>query len=151
MLRSASSLLLVGCLTAGAVACSKDKEAKAETALGDPIGAEVQASGNVPALSLALAVGKGQDPVAHLPHIVGAVSAAVGGCPAFVTEQKESITAVPFTLEKGKMRVEPTTETAGLQCLASALDGKDIPSATSPDPIRGRVEIRMSATATKAP
>ena len=89
--------------------------------------AEVQAKGNVPAFSLALAVSRGRDPVSLLPQLVGAVSGAVTSCPAFVAEEKESVTALNFTVTGGKMKVTPRLDpSAGVKCLVSTLDGKDV-------------------------
>jgi hypothetical protein len=154
MLRSFASLLF-GCLILVTVACSKDEEKKTPSVtsaqLGEPVGAEVPARGNVPAISLALAISKGQDPVQFLPQVVGAVAAAVSGCPAFVaSSQDKEVTAVNFTLENGKMKVPPRADSPGIKCLATALDGKDAGPAGS-NVAAARVEIKVPAAGAKTP
>lgn len=160
MSRFLASPCSLGCLILVTVACSKDEDKKsspgnvtaAPTALraelGEPVGADVPAKGNVPAISLALAISKGQDPVQFLPQVVGAVALAVTGCPAFVAEDKE-VTAVNFTVENGKMRVPARADSPGIKCLAAALDGKDGGPAGS-NVAAGRVEIKV-ATPAKTP
>ncbi len=153
MLRPTSLLItFLGCLVLVTVACSKDEDKKANAntttaALGEPIGAEVPASGKMPALSLALAVSKGQDPVPVLPHVVGVVSTAVGGCPDFVAEDKE-VVAVNFTVEHGKMKVAPRSDSTGIKCLVAALDGKDV-GGTNTNVAAARVEIKLPPVTTK--
>lgn len=152
-LPSSASLLTLGCFAVAAVACSKDEEPKKSNVtaaqLSEPVGAEVPAKGSVPAISLALAVAKGQDPVTFLPTIVGAVSQAVSACPAFVSEEKD-VTAVNFTLENGKMKVPARADSPGIKCLAAALDGKDAgPAGTNLS--AARVEIKVPAAGPKTP
>ena len=152
MRASFASLLFVGCSVVATVACSKDEDKKKPSPiadLGEPIGADVPAKGDVPAISLALAVSKGQDPVTLLPHVVSAVATAVNGCPDFVREDKD-VTAVTFSLENGKMKVPPRDESPGTKCLAAALNGKDGGPAGSNVP-SARVEIKLPPAPAKAP
>jgi hypothetical protein len=130
--------------------CDRDKSSELSQ-LGEPIGAQLQADGNVPALSLAFAVSKGQDPVPLLPHIVGAVATAVRRCPAFAVEEKATITTLAFTVENHTMKLGPRPEAPpGVRCVASALDGKDIASAPA-RLLNGRIEIMISAPAAARP
>lgn len=139
----ATLLVIVG-------ACKdKDVEKKSSTPpapdLGEPIGAELPAKGTTPAMSLAIAVTKGQDPVAVMPKVVGNVSTAVSGCPSFVTEEKENIVAINFTIEGGKMKPLPraANESAGVKCVVAALDQKEAGVATLPN-MNGRVEVKIN-------
>lgn len=157
MLRSASLPLLVSCLGALSLACAKDKDKDKQpdaVQLGEPIGAEVQAKGSVPALSLAVAVSKGQDPVPLLPQLVSGVSSAVAGCPAFVSESEkdnENVTAFDFTVTGGKMKIAPKPEaSSGVTCVTTALEGKDV-GAKDVASLAGRVEIKLSSASAKAP
>jgi hypothetical protein len=133
------------------LAACKDKEIEKKNStppspdLGEPIGAELPAKGTTPAMSLAIAVTKGQDPVAVMPKVVGNVATAVNGCPSFVTEEKENIVAINFTIEGGKMKPLPraANESAGVKCVVAALDQKEAGAATLPN-MNGRVEIKVN-------
>jgi hypothetical protein len=143
---SGAAALLASLALAGA-ACSK-KDGGGSTAaaqkgpeLGEPVGAQIGAHGKVPAMEIAFALGKGIDPAPLLPKVVSAVSAAIGQCPAFVEEDKDAITAIDFTVEAGKLKPVPRTDrSAGAQCIAGALDGKDIGTASKD----ARVEIKWA-------
>lgn len=149
MIRTIASLFL-GVLL---VACSKDKpsggNASRMGALGDPIGAEIQASAKAPAMSIALAITKGQDPVPMLPKLVSAVAQSAAQCPAFVAEAKEPATdvvAVDFTVEQGKLKPLPrpaSEATAGRTCLGTQLEGKELAAADTPK-LEGRAEIKLN-------
>lgn len=132
------------------VACSKDKPpADQGPQLGEPIGAEIQGRTNMPALSLALAVSQGQDPVPILPKVVTAVANAVKDCPEFSKDDdKENVTAFAFASgADGKIKVTPrSNERPGVKCVATALDGKDIGTTAA---LEGRIELKLSSVATK--
>lgn len=151
MLRSSTLLFFVFPSILGVAACSKDKDTQPDgPRLGEPIGAEVQARGSVPALSVALAVSKGQDPVGYLPTVVSAMSSAVSGCPAFVSEGDENGVGFDFTVNAGKVKVAPRPDASpGARCLSAALEGKDLGSPSTS--LEGRVEIKLSSATAKAP
>lgn len=132
--------------------CSKDKDKDVKPGstppapdLGEPIGAELPERGATPSLSLAIAVSKGNDPVAVMPKVVGHVSSAVAACPAFVSEEKD-IVALNFTTADGKMKMLPraANDNEGVKCVSAALDGKEI---GTPSTMNGRVEIKVGAKA----
>jgi hypothetical protein len=137
-------------LAAGLCACSKGKaQPEATTALGEPVGTNIDANAKMPATSIAFAVTKGQDPVPMLPKIVTAVSQAIMACPAIVDEAKASpadVVPVDFAIEGGKVKPvsRPASEaTKGRECLAQAMLGKELGPATTPK-LDGRVEIKLT-------
>ncbi len=154
MIRLSGSLSLVLglVLVSGAFACSKDKASSSTSkagTLGEPIGAEMERSAKLPAMSIAFAVTKGVDPVPMLSKLVTAVSQSIAGCPDFVAEAQKSqsdVIAVDFTVEQGKIKPasRPASEaTAGRECLSKALDGKDL-AATDTPKLNGRAEIKLT-------
>lgn len=125
-------------------ACTKDKPEAAAPQLGEPIGAQVPARGETPAMTIAFAVAKGSDPVPLLAPLVSAVAAATSACPAFAKEAERGVTAIDFTVEGGKMKVPGRPDPAGAKCLAATLDGKDLGS-PSPSALSARIELKVGA------
>ena len=130
----------------GALACSKDKDKARDTReeLGEPIGAQVPASGKLPSLTIALAISKGQDPVPMLSRFVDAITKAAIACPDFTAEvvgKPKEPAGIEFVVEGGKLKLTGKGDpTPPARCFASALEGKEVGPATMPR-LSGRSEI----------
>ena len=146
-----SALIVSGSFVSLAGGCSKDGANEKPTAqLGEAIGANIDARGNVPAMSVALALAPGKDPIKYLPKVVSAVSNSVGACPAFIAEEKDGVTGVPFSVNAGKIAPKPVEYLSdGSKCVFGALKDRDIGDATETG-FDGRVEIKLAQGAAKA-
>jgi len=137
---------LVLALCCSALACSKDKDKPRDTReeLGEPIGAQVPASGKLPSLTIALAVSKGQDPVPMLAPFVDAVTKAAIACPDFTADvvgKPQEPAGIEFVVEGGKLKLTGKSDpTPPAKCFAAALEGKTVGPATMPR-TSGRSEI----------
>jgi hypothetical protein len=127
---------------------SKGDAARGPQSYGEPIGARVDAAGEVPAFEMAFAVTKGRDPQPLLSPLVSTMTAAVKGCPDFVAEAKSGDAAgLDFSLEGGAVKLrEQEANTNGARCLTKAMAGKGLLPANTP-PVDVRVEIRLAEAA----
>jgi hypothetical protein len=148
--RGPSALLLstvaavVGCrgTTGGGLAASPS--------YGDPVGVELPADGEVPALSLRLAVTKGRDPAPTAGSIAGAMVDAAAACPAFVRAMAGGAT-VPLALSErnGLFRGSRAGDDgAGADCVVEHLAGRTV-TMDRPEPLDVLLEAKAAPSTPK--
>jgi len=121
-------------------------EAKAGRQYGEPIGIELQASGPIPALSMAVAVTKGRDPSVMVGPLATALYGAARACPEFVKAMSAGKTArLELGAEKDALLAlgAPADEVGG-QCMTTALGGKTV-KMDKPDAMDLVIELRLGA------
>jgi hypothetical protein len=135
---SASFFFLAALLSTGA--CD---DPKSEVQYGDPVGIQIDARGNVPALTVAVAVTKGRDVSATVSSVAGAMFGAASACPAAMTTLSSgSIIRLTMAAQGGTLHAPPKLpEDKGASCMIHALDGKPV-STDKPDALDVIVEIR---------
>lgn len=113
------------------IAC--DKKAPADQPVyGEPIGVTIEASKELPAFEVAIAVSKGIaiDPL--VPPLGGLLHKALRACPDFVQAAAASpstATQVAFTVEQGKTK-DAAASVKGADCITSSLNAQDLPNLT---------------------
>lgn len=113
------------------IAC--DKKAPADQPVyGEPVGVTMEASKDLPAFEVAIAVSKGIaiDPL--VPPLGGLLHKALRACPDFVKAAAASpstATQVAFTVEQGKTK-DAAASVKGADCITSSLNAQDLPNLT---------------------
>jgi hypothetical protein len=113
------------------IAC--DKKAPADQPVyGEPVGVTMEASKDLPAFEVAIAVSKGIaiDPL--VPPLGGLLHKALKACPDFVKAAAASpstATQVAFTVEQGKTK-DAAASVKSADCITSSLNAQDLPNLT---------------------
>jgi hypothetical protein len=99
ILRSALAVLL-----ALVCACDKGEPAAAPPVYGDPVGVQMEASKDLPAFDIAVAVSKGVTVDPLVAPLSGFIHKALRACPDFVKQASAAgePTQVSFTVEQGR-------------------------------------------------
>ena len=116
---------------AGVSGCEK-QAAPEQPSYGEPIGITMEASRDLPALDVAIAVNQGvvTDPLV-LP-LMGLLHKTLRGCPEFVkaaAADPSAATQVAFTVEQGKVKdAVMTGSLKGSECITTSLAGQELPN-----------------------
>jgi hypothetical protein len=113
------------------IACEK-KAPTDQPVYGEPVGVTMEASKDLPAFEVAIAVSKGIaiDPL--VPPLGGLLHKALKACPDFVRAAAASpstATQVAFTVEQGKTK-DAAASVKGAECITSSLNAQDLPNLT---------------------
>lgn len=114
------------------LACEKKKASDEPPSYGEPVGITVEASKDLPALEVVIAVSKGiaVDPL--VPPLAGLLHKALRACPDFVkaaAAAPDAATQVAFTVEQGKTK-DAAASVKSADCITSSLNAQDLPNLT---------------------
>jgi hypothetical protein len=113
------------------IAC--DKKAPADQPVyGEPVGVTMEASKDLPAFEVAIAVSKGIAIEPLVPPLGGLLHKALKACPDFVKAAAASpstATQVAFTVEQGKTK-DAAASVKSADCITSSLNAQDLPNLT---------------------
>lgn len=114
------------------MACEKQAPADPQPTYGDPVGITMEASKDLPAFEVAIAVSKGIaiDPL--VPPLGGLLHKALKACPDFVKAAAASpttATQIAFTVDQGKTK-DVAASVKGADCITSNLTAQDLPNLT---------------------
>ncbi len=114
------------------LACEKNKASDEQPSYGEPVGITMEASKDLPAFEVVIAVSKGiaVDPL--VTPLAGLLHKAVRACPDFVkaaAAAPDAVTQVAFTVEQGKTKNAAAT-VKGADCLTANLTAQDLPNLT---------------------
>lgn len=114
------------------LACEKNKATDGQPSYGEPVGITIEASKDLPALEMVIAVSKGiaVDPL--VSPLAGVLHKALRACPDFVkaaAAAPDAAMQVAFTVEQGKTKNAAAT-VKGADCVTANLTAQDLPNLT---------------------
>lgn len=125
---SLSIALLSACLAASVGACDR-KPSSEGIPYGEPVGVQMEASAEVPAFDIALAVNKGADIDPLIAPLGGLLHKAVRACPGFAKASAVGeVTQIAFSVDQGKAVGAVVSGAHPDPCLTQQINAQEVPT-----------------------
>ncbi|MEC9073091.1 MAG: hypothetical protein VX938_11945 [Myxococcota bacterium] len=146
------SLLSVLGLIASAAGCAPEAPRAVESPFSPPVGVEMGASGDVPALTLAISLSKGAALESVVEPLTTAVHSGLRACPMYVEAATSGdLERLNLSFTQGALMMAPAAvETDGTRCMAEQIGGVKL-STPKELKLKARVQILIKKPEAQKP